>query len=359
MANLGLDKLAFLLPLDEVKLTPDFAPKIERGPINGKTLEPLPERVIYTVGGVPRCGRLAHFNTKDFQFAIRPNRERSGSVCMVQFSAGAFQESNLEPFGLDETCDAARQVQSDLKQNGVSFDFKLAKLVRLDIAQNCKMAYPVAAYAPALASVGARKRVRKVEFGVTGFYIGNKSLEIGFYDKAEQMKKLGYAPHHLPVNGMRPEVRLQKARLIREALSCSSLAELPNAWPQLRPAYNHFLKRDVFRARNEKTSGAALEMEPLAALAVSASPSRAFQHFAKRLALLTLVHQHGIGAAKHFVSENFGYDATTESGQRQIERVHAELEAADFALKHDVKSRTEHKVKELYKELRDRVLGPR
>jgi hypothetical protein len=356
VATLGLDKLSFLLPADELSITPDFAPKIERGPIDGKTLQPFPERELYTVDGVARTGRVAHFNTQDFYFDISPCRERSGAIAKVHFSAGAFRKSNFEPLQLEECLDVARRVQCTLEENGVGFDFKRAKLFRADIAQNCQMAYPVAAYAPALASVGARKRVRKVEFGVTGFYIGNKSLEIGFYDKAEQMKQLGYAEELRPTNSMRPEVRLQKARLIRDALGCGSLAELPNAWPQLRPVYNQFIKRDVFRPKSEQNSAGSLEFERLAALALDKSPRRSWQRFKSDAALLLIVQHCGIGAAKDLAATQFGYDAATRTGERQIARVFAELELADFMLKQEATARTGHKVKELYSELKRRVL---
>ncbi len=357
MATLGLDKLSFLLPLDQVKITPDFAPVIERGPLDGATLEPLPERVIYTVGGVARCGRVAHFNSKDFQFAISPDRKSDNSICKLQFSAGAFRESNLEVLSLEETCDVARRVQRTLKQNGVSFDFKLAKLFRLDIAQNCSMSHPIASYSSAFAAVKARKCVRKTDHGVTGFYISNKSMEIGFYDKGEQMQILGYEPELWPVNSLRPEVRLKKSQLIRTSLACSSLSELPEAWPRLRTVYNHFLERDVFKPRNDKNASPSLEFEQVAALANAKSPCRAWSGFLREVGLLTLEQHLGLGAAKHFAASEFGIDGSTKSGAKQLERIYTQLDDAAFRIQMHGTARTGHKVKELYKELRERVLA--
>ncbi len=214
----------------------------------------------------------------------------------------------------------------------------------------------MAAYAPAFASVMPRKRVKKVDHGISGFFIGNKTLEIGFYDKAEEMKLKEIALCLRPVNCLRPELRIKKSALLRSALSCSSLAELPEAWTRLRPVYNEFMRRDVFKAKNERNDGASLEIEQLAAFAAAASPRQPFQNFAKQFALLTLVQQCGLGAAKDFAATQFGYDPTTRSGERQIARLHEQLEQAEFTLANEKIARTGHKVKELRKELERRIL---
>ncbi len=355
-AQLGLDKLQFLLPADEIAFTPDFPATIEN-PFNAATGEALSQRTLYTAGGRAVTGRKAKFFTDDFQLQIVPDRAGAGSLCSVQFSAGAFRGSNLEPLGVDECFGVARRVERTLKDNGATLNLSRARLARLDIAQNVRLSHPISCYSYALSAVGARKRVRKMDFGGTGFIVGNKTWEAGFYDKGAQMKELGYAVELRPVNSLRPELRLMRGRLIKSELSCEALPELRRAWPQLKPTYIRFLKRDVFRSKFEQKSEASIDFHRLARFVCDGSPRRPWHHFKSEGLPLLMVQQMGLGAAQHFAATEFGYDASTDTGSRQIERMHAELAHADFALKMQSVTRSGHKVDELYKELRERVLS--
>jgi hypothetical protein len=355
-ARIGVDKLQFLLSTQNVTISPDFPATVEHS-VNVATGEARETRVLYRAGDRDVAGRVAHYNTKNYQFAVNQPRTGIDPLCSVQFSAGAFRESNLEPLDGDECMEIALAVQRDLAEKGVQLDLSAARLVRLDIAQNVQLAQPVACYAPALAALGARKRTRKMDFGGTGFIVGNKSWEIGFYDKGAQMKALGYAPELCPVNTARPEVRFMKGRLIKGAFAAETLPELRKSWREMRPVYDGCLRRDVFRAALEKRRHASINFEALAALVCAKQERNRWQKFKSEALLVLMVQDMGVDMAKQFAAVQFGYDPNSESGSRQIERIHAELDSAAFALKLQALGKSGRKAAELYDELKRACLG--
>jgi hypothetical protein len=355
-SKLGLDKLQFLFSTDEVTISPQFPATVD-SPRNAATGEELSSRLLYVAGGVPITGRRAYLNTPDYQLTISPHRTGVGSFCSVQFSAGGFSDSNLEPLDYDGCCDVASLVQADLKEKGVVLDLARGLLTRLDVAQNVVLSQPVACYAPALAAVGARKRADKVDFGGTGFVVGNKSWQVGFYDKGAQMKELGYGPSDCPQNTLRPELRFMKSRVIKDALSCGTLPELKRSWPELKPAYKRFLERDVFRPKIEATMDVSVDFLSVAREVCLKSTVHRWQAFGREALPRLLVFEMGLPRAMVFVAEELGIDGATESGKKQLSRIFAQLEKADFALKMHAATTTGHQVKELYNELKRSVLA--
>ncbi len=354
--RLGLDKLQFFLSADDVKIGPDFPATIEN-PVNAATGEALESRVLYHADGVPKSGRVAHFNSRNYQFSVNHAASAGKPVCIVQFSAGAFRDSNLEPLGRDECMDVAQAVQRDLRDKGVRLDLSRAKLTRVDIAQNVKLAHPVPCYAPALAALGARKRTRKQDFGGTGFIVGNKTWEIGFYDKGEQMKALGYDAGLRPSNTVRPELRFMKHRLIKQSLGAETLPQLRKSWRQIAPVYDTSLRRDVFRVKLEQGKRASVDWQALANAMVADGRRQIWQHFKNEAALLLMVRDLGLDYAKQFAATQLGYDGESDTVRRQRDRIGAELERAAFALKVQATSTDGYKVLELYEELKAQVLG--
>ncbi len=360
-ARIGLDKLCFLLRSSDVTFSPDFPATVEH-PVNAATGESTELRTLYMAGGREVCGKKAHFNTPNYQLGINHDRARVTGAkdearVTVQFSAGAFSDSNLEPLDRDRCADVALAVQQHLAEQGAKLDLEHAALFRLDIARNVRLEHPVACYGPALAAVGARKRVRRMDFGGTGFIVGNKRWEIGFYDKGEQMHELGYDRSKCPENTLRPELRLMKSVLIRQHLGCDSLRGLRDAWPKLKPTYDAFLERDVFRSKSEKNREASVDWELLAQVVNDSDARREWQHF-KSLALpVLMVQDMGVEMAKEFAASRFCGDRSSDAGRRQSSRINVELEQAAFALKMHEQTRDGHRISHLYDELKQRVLA--
>ncbi len=353
--KLGLDKLQFLLPTDEISISPHF-PATIHAPYNAATGDSCASRELYACDGKSVIGHRATFLTRDFQLVISPDRSGTSSLCSVQFSAAAFSDNNLEPLQLEQCYEKARQVEAVLSENGLELDLSRAKLTRMDIAQNVRLSQPVACYGPALAAVGCRKRVRKMDFGGTGFIVGNKSWEDALYDKGAQMLEAGHLPSVCPKNTIRPEVRFLKSRVISQAISCDSLPGLKRAWPELKPAYKRFLERDVFRPKIEANTDASIDFHKLARFICDGDSKRKWQAAQREGWPLFLVHGMGIERAKVFGAEGFGIDGASASGKKQLSRIYAQLEKADFALKMEAATTTGREVKALYRELRKKIM---
>jgi hypothetical protein len=356
-SELGLDKLGFLLPVEDVRISPDFPARVGSS-INAATGETMtPRRLYRDTGGREVTGSLASFNTPNYQFTVKPDRAGEGSIALVQFSAGAFSDNNLEPLGRDRTLDVTRAVQRDLQEHGVKLDLERAKVVRADIARNVALSRPVACYAPALTAVGARKRTRKMDFGGTGFVVGNKSWEIGFYDKAQEMVDKGYDSADCPANTLRAEYRSMKFRLTCVQDVDRNVTNLIRGWDTLRPDYNQAMKREVFRPKLEATKEQAPDFNKLAGEVKKTGERRLWQRFKSEAMLMLIVQHMGLEAAKEFAATEFGFDRRTKSGERQIERMNAELDRAAFALSMDRTNEDGDSILALYDELAAAVLG--
>ncbi len=355
-SNLGIDKLQFLVPVGDISFSPDFAAIIHQT-VEASTGEASGQRLLYNAGGHDIYGRRASLNTDNFNLTITPHRDGPEAVCIVHFSAGAYRENNLEPLDVEGCLNVATSVQSELASMGAELDLHKAKLTRLDIARNVELSNPVDCYSPVFAALSCRKRVDRMDFGGTGFLVGNKTWEIGFYDKGAEMEEKGHERATCPVNTLRPELRLKKSRAVRDALACDSLAELPKQWTELRTAYRRHLTRDVFKPREEEAIERTLDAYEMATTVVAGPSVRKWQAFTRHTAPMHLVQEMGLNMAKYFVSENLDFDSSTDAGKKQLYRINRELDQAEFALKNSQVSSTGCKVKELHREMRDAVLS--
>jgi hypothetical protein len=354
-SQLGIDKLQFFLPVSAVRFSPEFKATLH-GATDAATGEALGERLLYVADGREFRGRKAVLNTDNFQFTISPHRDGGESVVLLQFSAGAYADSNLEPLDLDGCFSVAREAENDLRNLGADMNLESAKLTRLDIARNVRLSHPVACYSPVFAALGTRARVDKKDFGGTGFLSGTKGWEIGFYDKGAEMLAKDHLPETCPKNTLRPELRLKKSGNIRGAVGCDTLAELPKSWTELRTAYAHHLTRDVFKPKEEAAIDRTLDSYEMAATVVSGPLERKWQAFKSHSSPLYLVQEMGLPMAQYFAATQLGIDGETEAGKKQLYRINQELRQADFALRNNHATPSGCKVKELYHEMRRAVM---
>jgi hypothetical protein len=354
--TLGLDKLQFLIPTGQMKFAPEFGATISTA-MDAATGAAKGERVLYRSDGREFSGLRAYLNTPNFNLTISPAIQGGESLCSIHFSANAYAENNLEPLDLERTFHVARHAREELLALGAEVDLESATLTRVDIARNVALSHPVACYSPVFGALGTRKRVDKADFGGTGFLMGNKTWEIGFYDKGAEMLAKEHLPAECPKNTLRPELRLKKARAIRDGIGCDRLVDLPSAWENLREAYCTGLERDVFRARPEAAINQSLNHYEMAQDVLDGELARKWQGFKSQATPLLLVHGMGLELAKMFVEEKFVPDAETPSGRRQLRRLHRELEDAAFALANDGYSEADLPIRELYKELKREVMN--
>ncbi len=357
MSNkLGVDKIALFLPVSEVQFEPQF-PATVQNPVNAATGEPKHHQQLYRAGGHMITGQKAHYNTKDFQFSILPDRGGGPANCILQFSAGAFSDSNERPLNSVMVDFCVRESQLSLLEAGVHFPVDKARLVRVDLAKNVELSHPVACYSPVFQALSTRKSVNKMDFGGTGFVAGNTQRQWAFYDKGEEMAAKGHELAECPINTLRPELRMLKGRVIKTTLGSQTLDGLRSSWEMLHAVYNHELERDVFRPKMEEKQEASLNFYDEARFVLDGPAKHKWTAFKGDIALLLLVEKMGLDAAKHFASVYLVEDSTTATGKRQVKRIFGELEKADYALRMRDDAPDGTPLKELYRELRKAVMA--
>ncbi len=354
--QLGIDKVALFLPVPEVQFEPHF-PATVQNPVNAATGEPKHHQQLYSTGSHIITGQKAYYNTENFQFSILPDRGGGAANCILQFSAGAFSDSNEAPLNRSEVAKCARDVRNELLGVGVDFPLDKARLVRLDIAQNVQLSHPVACYSPVFQALSTRKSVNKLDFGGTGFIAGNTQRQWAFYDKGAEMAAKGHEPAECPVNTIRPELRLLNGRVIKTALGSQTLDGLHSGWDMLHGVYSHELERDVFRPKMEEKAQASLNFYQEASFVMEGPLKRKWQAFTSDVGLLHTVESLGLDGAKHFAACYLVEDAFSPTGKRQLSRIYAELEKADNAIRLGDDAPDGTPLKELYKELRRAVLS--
>jgi hypothetical protein len=354
--QIGIDKAAFLISAHEVTFEPHF-PATVQNPVDAATGEPKFVHRLYFNGQRFIKGQKAFYNTPDFQMTIQPGFKGAPPICILQFSAGAFSDSNEVPLGEIEFFQIARDVQAALHAVGCYFPIEKATLARLDLARNVVLSHPIPCYSSALGAMGARKRVNKMDFGGTGLLFYNGQFEIALYDKGEEMKvkhpKLGVYPE----NTLRPECRYMRGRSIRSAMGFDTLDGLKSAWETLHPAYMKSLERDVFRPQIEERAEATLDYYAEAQVVMEGPLKRKRQAFTNEVGMLHSVKQMGLEAAKHFYEFNLVGDPDSDAGKRQVRRTNAMLDQIDHALRISAPAPEQTPIKELYDELKRVVLS--
>ncbi len=355
-SQLGLDKLQLLLPASEVSFRPDFPIEVGTS-YNAGTGEHERERDLFWNGEKFVKGSKAWLNTPNFHLDIVPHREGSSSLVLVHFSGGAYTDHNLEPMNEERCSHALRGIQSELFELGCSADLMKAQITRLDLARNPVMDLPIASYDPAFSLIQCRKRVNLVQHGPTGFYAGNKQWETGFYDKGAEMLEKGFELAECPENTLRAEMRYKKSATVRAATGCETPKDLHKNWENFAPAYKASLQRDVFKAKVEANLDRNIAIDTLFEIVRRSGVKRESAAFYRELGRMQLVMLVGAEEATRRVVEEFSIDATTDTGRKQAARIRQGHIDASLSLKAHAGTATGALVKDLYRELKERVLN--
>ncbi len=355
-SQLGLDKLRLLLPASEVSFRPDFPIEVGTS-YNAGTGEHERERDLFWNGEKFVKGTKAYLNNPNFHVDIVPHRENASSVFMLHFSGGAYTDNNLEPMDQERCFRALRGIQTELFELGCSADLMKAQITGIDLARNSVMDLPIPSYSPAFALVQCRQRVNMVQHGPTGFYAGNKQWETGFYCKGTEMLEKGFELAECPVNTLRAEMRYKKSATVRAATGCETPKDLRKNWENFAPAYKASLERDVFKAKVEANLDRNIALDTLFEMVRRSGAKRESAAFYKQLGMMQLVMLAGPEEATRRVADEFGYDASTETGRKQVARIRAGHAAASLSLKAHAGTATGALVKDLYRELKERVLN--
>ena len=146
-------------------------------------------------------------------------------------------------------------IKGDVQNKGVLLapDNEL-KVSRFDMAQNEQMNLPIAFYASLFKSLKG-KRMNNREYP-SSYYFTNKSRELNFYDKTEEVKgrtKMGQAPIEVPQRLMRAELRAKKRDTVGRIYRVNDLESILKVGDAYRvEKYKHTLQTQVFANGNNQ-----------------------------------------------------------------------------------------------------------
>jgi hypothetical protein len=170
-------------------------------------------------------GAKAYLNHEHYNFTIN---ERGANL--------AFNPSKMiHPYDLTNDTDQVQElvdnVRDSLKENGIVLppDNEL-RVSRFDMAKNEQMNLPIQFYAPLFKSMRG-KRMSNREYP-SSYYFANKSRELNFYDKTEEVQnrsKGGDSPLMIPDRMMRAELRAKKGATVGSIYRVNDLKSILSA----------------------------------------------------------------------------------------------------------------------------------
>jgi hypothetical protein len=188
-------------------------------------------------------GKKAFFNHTAFNTTIDPR----GIVVSLNPSKA------LHPYNLTNNDNEIQQVwdfvREEMKDAGILIppDNEL-KLVRLDMAINSQMAFPIQFYAPLFQSLKGKRMISK-EYP-SSYYFSNNQREINFYDKTEEVTQRG---EDIPIDPrlMRGELRAKKTDSIGRMYRFNDLETMLKSGGEYRlTKYKQSLVSQIFADGN-------------------------------------------------------------------------------------------------------------
>jgi hypothetical protein len=235
------------LSLTDFEIMGDACLDVQAGTFNAATGELSSHYPLWCAGGRTVTGSKAFYNADEFNVTVKPVRddEPMAISCQVQFSVPKVATgSNYEPADFEATKSALKAINSELKGIGIKTNLKTATLSRLDSCKTVNTIEGYQAYEPVLRAMRG-KRVRKRDYS-NSFLWHNTVQEICVYDKIEEMRVKNRNVAGLPVNSVRFEHRLLKARKIRDSIGLSSVSDLLSGFEQVREGYAKAMRQQLF-----------------------------------------------------------------------------------------------------------------
>lgn len=175
------------------------------------------------------------------------------------FSLGFNPSKIMHPYDLTNDTYQVQElwdnVRTDLKAKGVIIPpDKGLKVSRFDMAQNSQMNLPIAYYSPLFKSMRG-KRMSNREYP-SSYYFANKSRELNFYDKSEEVTnrtKSGTAPIPIEPRLMRAELRAKKRDTVGRIYRVNDLESILSVGEAYRvEKYKHTLQSQIFCNGNNR-----------------------------------------------------------------------------------------------------------
>jgi hypothetical protein len=241
--SLGIDKISIY--------TSEF--KVLKG--HSLTIQPMPytpskedkrEDPILWKG---QKGAKAYLNMPYYNLSIN---EKGASI--------SFNPSKmLHPYNLTndthQVLELSDNIIDDLEANGVLLPPKKElRVSRFDMAKNVQMNLPIQFYSPLFKSMRG-KRMSNKEYP-SSYYFANKSRELNFYDKTEEVSSRttsGQPPIIVPERLMRGELRAKKGITVGSIYRVNDLESILKVGDQYREErFKSTLKNQIFANGNQK-----------------------------------------------------------------------------------------------------------
>ncbi len=272
--EIGLDTL-HLNPV-EFDLEPHFSAKIKPASFESGTGETAGNFPLYAVSGRVFEGAGAYLSLEHCQLDFTPYSDAKAGTAHVStkitltvpkvVSGDNYQTSNCE-----ETRQALKKIESELREAGFKFDVLASLVKRLDLAKTLQNRDEWLVYRPLL-DVFKPSRMPGIGFE-TGKRWGNSRRQIVLYDKLEEMaskvakKRRVEVVANYPRNSMRAELRLTERSSFQDATSMRTAADVLSDFGHVQNVYRSEFEKKLFRFKPsevEKMVSEALEVETLA-----------------------------------------------------------------------------------------------
>lgn len=366
------------LTLDDYEIRPRAKLRVQPAPLDVETGEQLPACVLWsTRGGGGVEGVKAYHNGEAMNVSIAPcgraGADESAPMlrlvgsapsvnCYVNFSlpkrcAG----NNYEAVGLEESREAVRGVERELKEIGIRTNIERARVSRLDAFRNVITDEPFIAYQRVF-GVCQAKRMQKRDYGTT-FLWHNTQQETCVYDKLAEMAARKVDVLQFPANTMRFEHRLLNGRKVRDALGgVRTIGDLWEGYERVAAMFEKAMRSNLFRFTTEEIEiETGNELARLMQLFYQRGRRYWFDDFLRAYGLATLLERADVetilGAAEKVVLESGLSPVTARTTRHKLGR---KLHQTRFDLE-IIKPHSEGTLKTigtLYRELESKVLQP-
>jgi hypothetical protein len=293
-------------------------------------------------------GSKAYLNTEHFNLNLGCGQSNS-SACYVQTSIPKLANGkNYSPVDFMGLKTAIHTLEQHLKDNGIYTNLEQAKLSRLDLFVNVNAEYDFMNYSPVYRQLGLNRQNRQTDYGTTFLY-GNRQIQLCVYDKRTEMLNREEDVSGLPIT-IRHELRLLKARKIKNDIGINNVAELFGAYDYLPEYYktyvlNNFYKYDVFE-------GSAQTDKLRAAIEIIQR-----QYGTNGVTAAKLRNQLGLFAIAELSEQDYEYLKQVGSNRMFAQRVKVLVNRAKPYLMQHTRIFNKVTLSDLYNELRNKILA--
>lgn len=193
-------------------------------------------------------GLSAYLNTELYNLDI------TTKGLFVQFNPSKiYHDINFYPVSSNQVKIVCNEIAGDLKDNGIQLNFDNMKVSRLDLAKNINVDYGFTEYSDLLRCLSG-KRMNARDYG-TSYLFYNKSREISFYDKIEEMKthNVDFSKYDIPLgNVMRAELRFKQNSVVKRDVGLEKVNNLYDVeyYDYLKNKYKKIISDVVFKNNN-------------------------------------------------------------------------------------------------------------